>query len=590
MSRLSVAVLAVILLFPVAVPAAEQLVLGSQLSLKNPSTPEKRKIGLSAKEKMTTDTLVGNPVANGATLTIRVTGGSLDGDTYNLPQGTSLAGKPFWTGDAVKGFKYKDPKGDNGPVASASISLKNGTMQIKAGASGKNGDPINVVPPNPGADGCAILALTGGDSYSMNFASGVAKNSGTKSFSIKKPTQKGKCVRQNPNSLPIDHIVLLMQENRSADHYLGRLSLQGQPAYEAEPNTGNPDPTNPLNPPILPFHETAYCEVADLDHSWKGTHAEIHGGAMDGFTAQNVNGLDPTGSRTMGYYDQTDLPFYYGMYNTFAIGDRYFASAPTQTFPNRLFFLAGTSFGYTANSGPGGGVNLDKPSIFNLLDDAGITWRIYAHGQTQTGLLQAYGATLFQYVADRRDVRVFPTAQYFADLAAGTLPNVAFIDPDFGGDDDVENDEHPPSDVQLGQKFSSDIINALMGSSAWATSALFFTYDEHGGYYDHVPPPAAVIPDGSTVHLSPGDPPGQFNIYGIRVPVAVLSPYSKPAFVSHVVNDHTSMLHFVETRFALPTLTARDAAANPMLEFFDFNTATFATPPIDPGQLTACGS
>ncbi len=109
----------------------------------------------------------------------------------------------------------------------------------------------------------------------------------------------------NPNNLPVNHVVVLMQENRSADTYFGPLSTQGQAGYEPEPTTGNPDPTNPGGPAIVPFHKTTYCEVADLDHSWTGTHNEYDGGAMDGFTAQNAIAQDPTGSRAMGYYDQT---------------------------------------------------------------------------------------------------------------------------------------------------------------------------------------------------------------------------------------------------------------------------------------------
>ncbi len=587
MPRPSLAVLAVLLLLPLTTHAAEQAVLGSKLTVKNPSTPEKRKITFLAKEKLSDNTVVGDAVTNGATLTIRLTGGALDGETFTLPAGTGLNGKPFWSGDPVKGFKYKDKKGENGPVSSASMSLKKGTFKIKATISGKIGT-INTVPPNPGADGCVTLTVNGGDAYSINYATGAVKNDGTKTLKISKPTEEGTCIRANPNDLPLDHIVVLMQENRSADDYLAQLSVQGQPDYEAEPTTGNPDPTNPLNPPIVPFHKTTYCEVLDLDHSWKGTHNEVDNGLMDGFTTANANAaFDPTGSRAMGYYDETDFPFYFGMYNAFAIGDRYFSSVQTQTYPNRLYLLAGTSFGFIRNDA---GL-LTQRSVFNLLDQAGITWRIYT--SVSTGV--SYGSLLFKYVADRAAVRVFPMSQYYADLAAGVLPNVAFVDPSGAGGPKIENDEHPPANVQVGQKFSADVINGLMAAtSVWPSSALFFTYDEHGGYYDHVPPPAAPVPDGILPRYTVGDPHALFDHYGVRVPVAVISPYSKPHFVSHVVHDHTSILRFIETRFALPSLTNRDAAADPMLEFFDFNTATFATPPslpaavIDQTQLDAC--
>lgn len=596
MSRLSLAMLGVLLVFPGSTRAADQTVLGSKLSVQDsvPSTPEKRKVSYAAKEKETDNTIVGDPVANGATLTIHLTGGAVAGQTFNLPTGTSLAGKPFWSGDAVKGFKYKDAKGENGPVASVQMSNKGGTFQIKVSISGKLGT-ITILPPNPGTDGCTLLTINGGDSYSVNFATGKVSNKDAKTFKISKPTAQNSCIRPNPNNLPIDHIVVMMQENRSADHYFGQLSTLGQPGYEVEPLTGNPDPTNVLNPPIVPFHKTNYCEVFDLSHTWKGTHNEVHSGAMDRFTTQNVTGADPTGSRAMGYYDNTDLPFYIGLATTFATGDRYFSSLQSQTYPNRLYLLAGTSFGHIRNDiDPA--VPLDKPSLFNLLDQHGITWRIYAsQGAFTTQIPTAYAPVFFKYVAAQAATRVVPIAQYYTDLANGTLPNVSFIEPDFFGlSAQTENDEHPISNVQVGQKFVADAINGLLASSAWATSALFLTWDEHGGYYDHVVPPAAVPPDATPPILLAGDQNEGFDEYGIRVPFVALSPYAKANFVSHVVNDHTSILKFIENRFGLPALTARDAAANPLLEMFDFNTATFAIPPslpaavVDPVKLAAC--
>ena len=574
MSRLF---LAVFLLLPVTTRAADHTVLGSKLVVKNPGAPEQRKISVKAKEASSDDALTGDPVANGATLTVRINNGTSDTQTYNLPAGS-------WTGDATAGFKYKDSTGANGPVSVAEIAKLNGVFQIKAVVKGNLG-AVSVVPPNPGFDSCVLLTLTGGDSYSVNFVSGTMTNKGATLFKVKKPTQEGTCIAPNPNNLPLDHIVVVMQENRSADTYLGQLNAQGQPAYEAEPTTGNPDPTNPMGPPIVPFHKTTYCEVADLDHSWNGTHAEVDGGAMDGFTAANVNGADPNGSRTMGYYDQTDLPFYYGLYNTFATGDRYFCSVLSQTFPNRLYLLAGTSFGHIRNDSFG----LTNASIFNLLDQFSVTWRIYA-------AQAAYGTLFFKYVSDRAPAHVFTTAQYYADLTAGTLPQVAFVDPDLFGSPQVENDEHPPSNVQVGQKFVADIINGLMASTAWTSAALFHVYDEHGGFYDHVVPPAAPIPDAIPPMLAGGDTPGAFDQYGVRVPAVVVSPYAKSHFVSHVVHDHTSILHFIEYRFGLPSLTNRDAAADPMLEFFDFVSPPFVTPPslpaavIDQTQLNACPS
>ena len=157
-----------------------------------------------------------------------------------------------------------------------------------------------------------------------------------------------------------------------------QLNREGQPAAVAEPlDASNPNPVNPALPPVFNFHKADYCETAgDLDHSWNGTHNEFDGGKMDGFTAANANSSDPTGSRTMGWYDQQDLPFYYALYNAFAIGDHYFSSVLSQTFPNRFYLLAGTSFGHIRNDFPAPD-GFTQPTIFNLLDNAGVSWKVY---------------------------------------------------------------------------------------------------------------------------------------------------------------------------------------------------------------------
>ena len=374
--------------------------------------------------------------------------------------------------------------------------------------------------------------------------------------------------------IPINTIVVLMQENRSFDHYLGRLHSEGKRKSEGEPaNASNPDPTSPTGAFIGNFHQTRYCEVADLDHSWSGTHREWDGGAMDGFTAQNVDPDDPTGSRTIGWYDRQDLPFYYKLYKRFATADRYFCSVLSQTFPNRFYLLAATSFGHIRNDfpmstndwAPAGG------TIFERLDQGGVTWKIYA---SQFGF-----ASLFAYVRNTRAANVVPIANYFTDAQNGTLPQVAFVDPIFLGAPNVENDEHPPANVQVGQEFVSRVVRALFTSPQWSSSALFLTYDEHGGYYDHVPPPPACQPDGILPMLNMTDVPGDFDRFGIRVPFVAVSPYSRRKFVSHRNYDHTSILRFIETRFDLPALTARDANADPMLDLFDFRRPRFRRPP-----------
>ena len=371
-----------------------------------------------------------------------------------------------------------------------------------------------------------------------------------------------------------------MQENRSYDSYFGQLHYEGQPLSEAEPGTGNPDPRNPLKPPIVPFHQVTLCANADLGHSWNESHREYDGGAMDGFTAVNAIPDDPTGARSMGSYDQTELPFYYSLANTFGIGDRYFASVLGPTYPNRMYLLAGTSFGHITNDFPPAG-GWTQPTIFDSLDAAHISWKLYAASFPF--------AILFHTVSSEAATHVFPISQYYADAKAGTLPQVTYIEPQYLGGPNTEGDEHPVANIQVGQRFVYGVVKALEDSPNWGDSAMFLTYDEHGGFYDHVPSPKAPIPDSIPPMRQPGDVQAKFNHYGVRVPVIVISPWAKPHFVSHTINDHTSILKFIEARFSLPTLTARDAAANDMTEFFNFSSPTFATPPklAKPG-ITPC--
>jgi phospholipase C len=380
------------------------------------------------------------------------------------------------------------------------------------------------------------------------------------------------------DDIPIEHIVVIMQENRSYDHYFGRLRRKSGPPR----GSSNPNPTG--GDPIKPFHTHLYCEVDDLDHSWSGTHREVNGGAMDGFTTENVTVSDPKGQRAMGYYTRRDIPYYYKLYKKFAMGDRFFCSVLSQTFPNRYYLLAGTSFGEIRNNIPDlGGPEYTARTIFNLMDEASppVSWKIYYSDLP-------FGA-IFGYVRQQRLGNTYvmgtndATNPLLIDAANGTLPQVAYVDPAFTGE--AENDEHPPTNMQKGQAFTAKIINAIMNGPNWENTVIFLTYDEHGGYYDHVPPPPACLPDATPPDLLPSDVPGAFDNYGVRIPMVAISPYSRRAFVSHTVYDHTSILRFIENRFDLPALTNRDANADPMLELFDFSKKTFATPPKLPAAV-----
>jgi len=379
----------------------------------------------------------------------------------------------------------------------------------------------------------------------------------------------------------IQHVVVLMNENRSTDSYFAALR-QIEPAFDSEPsNASNPDPTDKTKV-VKAFHQTSYCASADLDHSWTGAHAEYDNGKMDGFTARNVDPSDPNGSRAMGYYTKDDLPFYYSLYSTYTTSDRYFSSLLGPTYPNRFYLYSATSFGMTSNNTSTDPAQYAGKSVFNLLDAKKISWKVY--------FTEIPFAALYAYVRNNAAGHLFPISQYYADAAAGQLPQVTFIDPGYFGTRNTESDEHPPANIQTGQLATSKIVGALTGSPEWGSSAMFITYDEDGGFYDHVPPPAAPIPDN--IPAQGGH--WAFDRYGFRVPLVVVSPFARKHFVSHVVQDHTSILKFIETRYGLPSLTNRDRHADPMLGMFDFKHPPFMTAPtlasasIDPAHAVAC--
>jgi hypothetical protein len=210
-----------------------------------------------------------------------------------------------------------------------------------------------------------------------------------------------------------------------------------------------------------------------------------------------------------------------------------------------------------------------SPTIFNRLDEAGVRWKIY---QSDVAF-----ALVYAYVRNHPAGNLVGIREYFHDAAAGTLPQVAFVDPAFLGA--AENDEHPLTNVQVGEAFVASVVGAFVQSPNWSRGALFLTYDEHGGYFDHVPPPAACVPDDIPRRLNPGDVVAAFDHSGIRVPLVAVSPFARKHYVSHVVTDDTSILRFIETRFDLPALTRRDANASPLLDLFDFAHPSFVKPP-----------
>ncbi len=388
-------------------------------------------------------------------------------------------------------------------------------------------------------------------------------------------------LRDFPDHIPIDHVVLVMQENRTFDQYFSSLTVPGQTVDGAAADATNPDPTTPGGT-IARFHETRYC-IDNPAESWDQVHHELDGGALDAFTTVNAADdptNDPTGARSMGYYDETDLPYYYALARAFALSDRHFSSVLANSWTNRAFYMAGTAYGITSNVFP---VQKDAagaiyPNLFTRLTDAHVSYAFYVQDLPSFAILSDTWA--------RNLAHVLPYAQYFDDAAAGTLPQVTFVEGSdmMGG---VSPDEDPPGDPQVGEAMVASIIDALEKSPHWPTAALFLSYDEQGGFYDHVVPPKACIPDDIAPILDGSTVDVPYDQYGLRVPLIVVSPYAKRGYVSHEVTDHTSILRFVEARFGLPALTHRDANAVPPFDMFDFAHPDLSVPALPAATIDA---
>ncbi|MEW5853105.1 MAG: alkaline phosphatase family protein [Myxococcota bacterium] len=378
--------------------------------------------------------------------------------------------------------------------------------------------------------------------------------------------------------IPVDHILLVMQENRSFDHYFSRLSHGG--VRVAPDDAVNPDA---LGNDVARFHETRYC-VEDAPHSWSASHRQWSQGTNEGF----VKAAGTDGARAMGYYDETDLPFYYALARNFAISDMHFASLLGPTWPNRMFYLAGTSWGLTSNIPPPlrDAEGRYHGNLFFQLTDARVDWKVYSEAVPSP--------LMFVTVYEEARHRFVKMDQFYADAAAGTLPQVALVESNFGTDSSaIRNDEHAPANVQVGQAWTEGVARALMASPNWGRSVLFITYDEHGGFYDHVPPPRACAPDGYLASTDGGVTEGSFEQLGFRVPLLAISPYARRGHVSHHVSDLTGVIRFIQTRFNLPALTARDANAEPLLDLFDFQHPDTRIPElpaaeVDPVELQRC--
>jgi len=461
------------------------------------------------------------------------------------------------------------------------------------------------------------------------------------------------------NLQKVNHIIIVMQENHSFDNYFGALAYApGSPYHNGNGSCLSTDHScvdgltctvsngvfNCINSnvdengnTIFAFKATTRCVIPDLDHSWVGTHFEMNfenpnntlkDPLSDGFVRQNFlteqhNNLD----QTISFYDQDDLPFYYGLAQNFAISDRQFASVLGPTFPNRSYLMAATSFGHlTTNDSipPVVGYKPITGTIFDQLNKHKISWADYWEDVPQDSSFRPFDTT-----------HNLPLATFLlAASGVGTLPEVSFVDPNFGTiTTALEDDEHPPTDIQRGQYHVSNIVNAVRNGPHWKDSIIFILYDEHGGSYDHAQPvrapqngtrtpdgifpgqcedlsfpPFSLLPGGgaecswnfvSTTDTTLKDaealcpalaknPTGPFpascaafDQVGVRVPMIAVSPFSKPSYVSHTPGDHTSILAMIEKRFMPGVhLTRRDEFANDLEGMFNFDTSPSLKTPV----------
>lgn len=380
---------------------------------------------------------------------------------------------------------------------------------------------------------------------------------------------EGPAPSEPKTSTPIKHFISLMQENHTFDNYFG--TYPG--ADGIQPNTCMPYDiyADPGSPCVKPFHITDSIPIFDPDHSQATAETQFNAGKMDGFVyALSIKGQN--GSLAMGYYDGTDLPYYWNLADNYVLFDRMFSPAQDGSFINHVYWVAGRPFPRPLPNG----VTPDVPTIFDRLEAQGISWKFYVQNydasvnyrtSAQVELVNPNRVSQIIWVPllnldrfldnPKLASHIVDLSEYFTDLQNGTLPAVSYIIPSGAS-------EHPPGNVQSGEKFVRGLIQELMRSTSWSSSAFMITYDDWGGWYDHVPPPQV-------------DDYG----YGFRVPGLLVSPYARKGYIDHTQYDFTSMLKFVENNWGVAPLADRDANANDIVRAFDF-----AKPPRPPEYIS----
>jgi phospholipase C len=340
---------------------------------------------------------------------------------------------------------------------------------------------------------------------------------------------------------PIDHVVVCMMENRSFDHFLGWLpGADGkQDGLTYADASGVPHST---------YHLTDFqgCGHPDPDHSWAGGRVEYDGGACDGWLRAGQNDV-----YAIGYYARFDLPFLGNAATDWTTCDRYFAAIMAETYPNRFYQHAGVTDRLSNTS-----TISTLPTIWDRVAAKGLRGRYY---YSDVPFLALWGS---KYVSIGRSY-----AQFLADCATGALPEVAFVDPRFLGEEQgTSGDDHPHGDIRAGESFLYQTYRAVTTSPAWSRTVLVINFDEWGGFFDHVPPSEAADVDPS------------YRLRGFRTPAVVISPFARRRFVGHNVYDHTSVLKLIEWRWNLQPLSIRDRTARNLAEVLDFSAPNATAP------------
>lgn len=326
------------------------------------------------------------------------------------------------------------------------------------------------------------------------------------------------------------------------------------------------------------WFETPYaCQNEDhVSQEWTNSHNAFNNGSLNGGVVNPIDGSTTaaSGPFSMSYFTPKVMPAWFALMEQVTIADRWFCSALAQTWPTRMFSLAGTSRGVTATGQDETGVFWPAKTIFNTLDKYGISWKVAWNSTDNTtgNTLAIFNGTI---TAESMDEHIFDYDAFFADAASGNLPSFYYLD-----QRGATTTQEPAKNMALGENLIYEVVKAIMTGPKWKETLFLINYDEHGGFADHVPPPPAIAPDDVAPIVKAGEFEYEgFKRLGFRVPAAVISPYGKKNYVSHTVYDHTSMLAFMERKWNLPALTYRDANANSMEDMIDLDA-------MQRGQLT----